>query len=85
LLRDVVTSKEDEVWSSSANAVENGDGPLQEGEKALAIGNGLAWLRVGISLGSLTEDIERIWRKPLFEPPPLCIFNKNKETKKVWR
>jgi hypothetical protein len=61
--------------SSSANVVEDGDGPLQEGEEALEIVNGIARLQVGISLGSLTEDNERRWRNPLFEPPPLHICN----------
>jgi hypothetical protein len=32
-------------------------------------------LHVGISLGSLTQDNGRILRNPLFEPPPLRIFN----------
>jgi hypothetical protein len=56
LSRDIVTSKEDEVQSSSADMIENGDGPLREGEEALAIVNRLVKLHVGISLGSLTND-----------------------------
>jgi hypothetical protein len=70
---------------ASVDMVEDGDGPLREGEEDLAIVNGLARLQVGISLGSLTKDNERRWRNPLFEPPPLCICNQEERTKKVWR
>jgi hypothetical protein len=32
-------------------------------------------------LGTLIEDNEIIWRNPLFEPPPLCIFNQEERNK----
>jgi hypothetical protein len=37
----------------------------------LAILNGLAQLQAEIYLGYIIIDDERIWRKPLFETPPL--------------
>jgi hypothetical protein len=63
LLRDVVTSDEDEAHSSSVDAVKDGNGPLQGGEEALTIVNWLAQLQVRRYLGSITNDNERIWRK----------------------
>jgi hypothetical protein len=35
-------------------------------------------LQVGISLGSLNEENEKIWRNLLFGPPPLHICNQEK-------
>jgi hypothetical protein len=26
------------------------------------------------------EEDERVWRNPLFEPPPLCIFHQEERT-----
>jgi hypothetical protein len=42
--------------------------------------SGFVQLNVGSSLGSLTKDDEKIWRKPLFESPPLCICHQEEET-----
>jgi hypothetical protein len=33
----------------------------------------LAWLEIGRSFGSITEEEERVWRNHLFESSPLCI------------
>jgi hypothetical protein len=73
LLRDVAMSEENDVWSRGIDIGEYGEEPLWEGEESLAIVNGLAWLQVVISLRSFARDDERIWRNPLFEPPPFCI------------
>jgi hypothetical protein len=76
----------DEVQSSSANTTKDGDGPLREGEEAFTLVSGLAQLHVGSSLGSLTKNNERIWRNPLFEPPPLHIFyqeERNEESAEI--
>jgi hypothetical protein len=35
----------------------------------------LSRLEIGRYFGSLTEEYERVWRNPLFEPPPLHIFH----------
>jgi hypothetical protein len=39
------------------------------------------WLKIGSSFGSITKEDEIVWRNPLFEPPPLCIFNQEERTK----
>jgi hypothetical protein len=57
----------------------DGEEHLEEGEEDLAILNGLSQLWVGISLGSLTRDYERIWRNPLFKPPPCAFVIKKKQ------
>jgi len=79
-LRDVVTSKEDEAQSINVDVVEDGDGSIQEREEDLAILNGFMWLHVGICFGLLTEVNKRRGRNPLFEQPPLRIYNQEERS-----
>jgi hypothetical protein len=80
LLRYATTLEEYEAHSRGVDVGEYGKESLREEEKDLMIVNVLMWLQIGISLGYLTEDDERIWRNPLFKPPPLCIFNQEERT-----
>jgi hypothetical protein len=42
--------------------------------------DGIAWLHVGKSLGSLTRNVRRRWSYPPFEPSPLCICSQEERT-----
>jgi hypothetical protein len=73
MLRDATISMEIDMHSIGNNIEEDGKEPLREGEEDLLIVNGLTRLQLVISLRSLTRDDERIWRNPLFDPPPFFI------------
>jgi hypothetical protein len=45
----------------------------------------LAMLYIGISLGSIIEEYQRVWRNPSLNHPPCTFVIKKKGTKKVKR
>jgi hypothetical protein len=79
-VRDVVTLEEYGVKISSIDVAYNDEGAIQEGEEILVIIRRIAWNEIEISFGSITKEDEIEWRKPLFEPLPLCIFNQEERT-----
>jgi hypothetical protein len=83
LLRDVVTSKEDEVKSSNVDVVEDGNGPIREGEEALVIVNGLTQLQVGSSLDPSSKIMREDGGTLSLNHPTWDIFIKKKGIKKV--
>ena len=69
------------VHSSSIETIENNDGVLHEGEETFENIIRLAHLKIKSSFGSIIEEDERVWRNPLFEPPPFLIFHQEERTK----
>jgi hypothetical protein len=74
-MRDEIESEEDETHSSDNGAEDSDGGTLQESEDILVVERRLTQLKIGSSFGSITEKDEKVWRNPLFEAPPLRIFN----------
>jgi hypothetical protein len=83
MVRYEITSEEDVAQSSSVNVVEDSDEALQKGVETMKIMRRIGQLEIGSSFGSIIKEEERVWRNPLFKPPPLHICHQEERTKKT--